>query len=233
MPICRTCKTTFDGVYRQKYCSDKCRLYGRTEQKATGCLEWTGGTISAGYGVLNLGNKEMGNKFVLAHRLAYELAFGSFDKTLFVCHRCDNPRCVNHEHLFLGTPGDNAADMASKGRAAWAKQKMPIEIREKIKASRKGWRPSEEQKEIVRKKMTDFWSDPEKRKAKSVQTKGANNPNYGKKLSDEQREKFRVYWDSMKGMKRPPLSEETKQKQRISALAREARKREERQAAKA
>jgi hypothetical protein len=162
--------------------------------------------------------------------LAYELAFGSFDKELFVCHRCDNPRCVNHEHLFLGTPGDNAADMASKGRAAWAKQKMPIEIREKIKASRKGWRPSEEHKEKVSEKIIAFWADPETRKARSAQTKGANNPNYGKTLSDEEREKYRVYWDSMKGVKRSPLSEETKQKQRIAALAREARKREQRKA---
>lgn len=53
----------------------------------------------------------------LAHRAAWELANGPIKDGLFVLHKCDNPRCCNSGHLFLGTQSDNAKDMWAKGRA--------------------------------------------------------------------------------------------------------------------
>lgn len=52
----------------------------------------------------------------VTHRLAYVLAYGEFEESLRVLHRCDEPRCINPEHLFLGTQADNMQDMWNKGR---------------------------------------------------------------------------------------------------------------------
>ncbi len=76
-----------------------------------GCWEWTAGAIRNGYGRFKLHGKD-----VLAHRVAYKIYVGDIPDGLFVCHSCDNPRCCNPAHLWLGTNADNTKDMVEKGR---------------------------------------------------------------------------------------------------------------------
>ena len=76
------------------------------------CIEWRGYTNKAGYGV-----KTWNRKHKLLHRVAWEWANGPILEGAHVLHRCDNPPCVNPNHLFLGTQADNMKDMIAKGRS--------------------------------------------------------------------------------------------------------------------
>ncbi len=87
---------------------------------AAGCWEWNGARDSRrGYGQCSTGDKRRHSD--LAHRLSFRAFKGDIPAGMFVCHRCDNPPCINPDHLFIGTPSDNRQDMLTKGRGNFAR----------------------------------------------------------------------------------------------------------------
>lgn len=83
--------------------------------RTPGCWLWTASLRNKGYGAFTY--RENGRAVQdRAHRYSWRLFHGPIPDGLCVLHRCDNPRCVNPAHLFLGTRGDNNADMVAKGR---------------------------------------------------------------------------------------------------------------------
>lgn len=103
-------KNTWGRHGRENLKTARKRFFDRHLPQSNGCIHWIGATQKTGYGTVRFANRHW-----LAHRLAWALINGDPGK-LQVLHRCDNPRCVNVDHLFLGTHQDNMSDMKAKGR---------------------------------------------------------------------------------------------------------------------
>ena len=87
------------------------RFISKVKVLENGCHEWTAGLHRDGYGKF-----QNDGKTVQTHRVAYKLFVGEIPNKLWVLHSCDNRKCVNPAHLFLGTRKDNIDDMDSKKR---------------------------------------------------------------------------------------------------------------------
>lgn len=95
---------------------------GIDEPRDAGCWNWTRATNGSGYGMLTVAGR-----MVYAHRLAYELSRGPVPDGLHVIHSCDNPLCINPDHLSVGTRSQNMKECSERGRARIPK---PIKLGE-------------------------------------------------------------------------------------------------------
>ena len=81
-------------------------------RKGDGCWEWAGALAGGGYGTILAHGRQ-----TPAHRLSYEMEHGAIPDGMFVCHHCDNRKCVRPSHLYAGTHQNNLDDMVRRGRS--------------------------------------------------------------------------------------------------------------------
>lgn len=131
---------------REKQCSTACRFWSKVGRAESGCWEWQWSVFKqTGYGQFALDSKTPVN----AHRMSWELVNGTVPSGSFVLHKCDNRKCVNPEHLFLGNQQDNMEDMAKKGRHVGTK----------------GWKATDLQRIARSQQMKNIWQE---RRSKSA-----------------------------------------------------------------
>jgi HNH endonuclease len=140
MPVllqCQYCRTIFpikpSHAATTRYCSRPCHYAAKMRPLAERfayyvpqglspdvCWNWLGKVSGAGYGRIRMGGA--GTKLAGAHKVAWELIHGPIPKGMFVCHRCDNPPCVNPGHLFVDFPKGNTQDALRKNRMSHGKK---------------------------------------------------------------------------------------------------------------
>lgn len=107
----------------RRYCSNFCksrkglrdRLIAKSRTTTAGCWEWTGSKDKDGYGRLVQTRCGVRSSFRV-HRASYTTFNGPVPAEALVLHSCDNPSCINPDHLRVGTPADNMADKMERGR---------------------------------------------------------------------------------------------------------------------
>jgi hypothetical protein len=111
------------------------RFHRKVSPQATpgGCREWTAAN-NGRYGIIR--SSDAPYPWLFAHRVAYELHFGKIPEGLHVMHKCDNPLCVNWEHLDVGTRQDNTRDMVSKDRQK--RSAFSVSDMEQVRSMRSG-----------------------------------------------------------------------------------------------
>ena len=95
----------------------KQRLLSNSLKVESGCIEWQGAKKGFGYGHMMTGSRKDGSrKTRSAHRVSYEEFKGEIPSGIWVLHKCDNPCCINPDHLYLGDRAQNVNDMIGRGR---------------------------------------------------------------------------------------------------------------------
>ena len=113
------------------------RLADMSEESSTGCRVWTAALTTTGYGAIR-----HGNRMRKAHSLMWEVHHGPIPEGMVIRHTCDNPLCVNIDHLLLGTQQDNLRDCVARGRSnrgskhgmSKLTEEQVIEIRHQVSA---------------------------------------------------------------------------------------------------
>ncbi len=115
--------------------SDEHRFFLRVS-KTVGCWPWIGPLCDRGYGKFNTGKR-----YIRAHRWIWQHMHGAIASKIEVRHRCDNPKCVNPDHLELGTHQQNMADMTSRNRQAKGSAVGKAKLTESaVVEARQAWR---------------------------------------------------------------------------------------------
>jgi hypothetical protein len=121
---------------------DRVTIHGSIEKKFAlkskgrndaGCWIWTGGLDKDGYGSLR-----DGQKMKRAHRVSWEIHFGQIPEGMAILHKCNNPACVNPDHLKIGDHTDNMEDRKKNGRP-WHSQAFRRKLGEKMKGRKITW----------------------------------------------------------------------------------------------